>query len=146
MHHGYDKGERRGEMGEGDGMSGMDGGRGRGMRAERRANRFARMDANGDGVITAEDLQARAGERVGWFEKKRLHVLDKDGDGKVSAEEFTARSRQKFADMDLNGDGKITGSDLPPGMAERWQKSTGAGKPADGEAPATEAPGGKSQQ
>lgn len=117
-----------------EGMSGMagmegkgdEGGRGRGDRAERRAERreqrFSRMDANGDGVITAADLEARTAERLGWFQKKQLHVLDADGDGTVSRDEFTARSKQRFADIDLDKDGKITAADLPPGMAERWEK------------------------
>ncbi len=115
-----------------DGMSGMEGGpgdearRGRGDRAERRAERrvqrFARLDANGDGVITAADLEARAAERLGWFRKMQLHVLDADGNGTVSRDEFTARGKQRFADIDLDKDGKISAADLPPGMAERWEK------------------------
>lgn len=101
--------------------------RGRGKRAERLAKRFERLDANGDGVITAADLEARAGERLSWFQKKKLHVLDKDGDGKVSAEEFAARSKQRFSDIDLDNDGKITVADLPPWAAERWNKKSDQG-------------------
>lgn len=94
-------------------------GRGRGAR---RAQMFARLDANGDGVVTIQDLDARASVNIAYAQKKRLHVLDKDRDGKVSRDEFAARPKQKFADLDLDGDGKITASDLPPRMAERWQK------------------------
>jgi EF hand len=83
-----------------------------------------RTDASGDGVITAADLEARSAERIGWFQKKKLHVLDKDSDGKVSREEFTARAQQRFADLDLDRDGKITTADLPPGMATRWEKKS----------------------
>ncbi len=96
-------------------------------RAERMAKRFELLDANGDGVITVADLEARASERVGWFQKKKLHVLDKDGDGKVSADEFAARSKQRFADIDLDKDGKITAADLPPWAAERWTKKSDQG-------------------
>ncbi|MGD9670023.1 MAG: EF-hand domain-containing protein [Hyphomicrobiaceae bacterium] len=102
--------------------------RGRGNRAQRSAERFARLDVNGDGVITTADLEARTSERLSWFQKKELHVLDKDGDGKVSADEFAARSKQRFADIDLDKDGRITAADLPPGMAERWNKKSA---PAD---------------
>jgi hypothetical protein len=83
-----------------------------------------RTDASGDGVITAADLEARSAERIGWFQKKKLHVLDKDSDGKVSREEFMARAQQRFADLDLDKDGKITTADLPPGMATRWEKKS----------------------
>ncbi len=119
-----DRGRGMGRMGD---EAAMDRDRGPGKRAERRAERqakrFARMDANGDGVITAADLEARSAERIGWFQKK-LHVLDKDSDGKVSREEFTARAQQRFADLDLHKDGKITIADLPPGMATRWEKKS----------------------
>lgn len=94
-------------------------GRGRGAR---RSQMFASLDANGDGVVTMQDLDERAAVNIAYAQKKRLHVLDKDRDGKVSRDEFAARPKQKFADLDLDGDGKITASDLPPRMAERWQK------------------------
>lgn len=134
-HHGY----HRGHYGKHDGMKQRDdaaegsdaaggnaeaprGEQRREKRAEYRAQRFDRLDVNGDGVITATDLEARKGERIGWFQKKQMHVLDKDGDGKVTQDEFTARSKQHFADVDLDKDGKITAFDLPPGMADRWTK------------------------
>lgn len=95
---------------------------GRGDRGARRAQMFARLDANGDGTITMADIDTRSATGVAYAQKKRLHVLDKDRDGKISREEFSARSKQRFADLDLDSDGKITASDLPPRMAERWQK------------------------
>lgn len=98
--------------------------RGRGNRSERITKRFERLDANSDGVITIEDLQARSSERISWMQKKRLHVLDKNSDGKVSSEEFAARSKQRFGDIDLDNDGKITVSDLPPWAADRWNKKS----------------------
>lgn len=91
-----------------------------------RAERFAKLDINSDGAITADEVNARDAERITWMQKKQLHVLDKDGDGKVSQDEFTARSKQRFADNDLDSDGKISATDLPPGMAERWTKSQNA--------------------
>jgi Ca2+-binding EF-hand superfamily protein len=96
-------------------------------RAERSQMRFERLDANGDGVIDTADLEARAAERIAWFQKKKLHVLDKDGDGKVSRDEFAARSKQRFAELDLDNDGKITVADLPPGAAELWNKKSDQG-------------------
>ncbi len=94
----------------------------RGGRGARRAQMFANLDANGDGVLTMQDFDAKAAANIAFAQKKRLHVLDKDRDGKVSREEFAARPKQRFADLDLDGDGKITASDLPPRVAERWHK------------------------
>lgn len=98
----------------------------RGKREGRRGGRsdrmFARMDANGDGVIDMNDLMTRVAERIDYAKRKRMHVLDKDRDGKVSADEFMARRKQRFVDLDLDGDGRITAKDLPPMMAERWEK------------------------
>lgn len=104
------------------GAAAVDGRRGQVDRTARLAERFARMDANSDGVITASDLEARFSERLAWQSKKRMHVLDKNRDGKVTREEFEARAKQRFADMDLDSDGKISASDLPPGAAARWQR------------------------
>lgn len=98
-------------------------------RGERRAERFARLDVNGDGVITMADFEAGAADRLAWAKKKRMHVLDKDRNGNVSREEFTSRAKQRFADADLDQDGRITSSDLPPHMAERWQKGPGGKGP-----------------
>lgn len=94
-----------------------------GGRGARRAQMFANLDANGDGVVTMQDLEAASGANLAYARTKRLHVLDKDRDGKVSREEFAARPKQRFADLDLDGDGKITATDLPPRMAARWQKA-----------------------
>lgn len=94
----------------------------KGRRGARRAQMFERMDANGDGVIDMTDLLARANERIDYAKRKRMHVLDKNGDGKISLDEFTARSRQRFADLDLDNDGKITAKDLPPRVAEFWEQ------------------------
>jgi len=128
-------------MQDGDDGSRMEGRRGRGGRGERgawRQKRFERMDANGDGVITIEDLQTRSAERNAYAKKKKLHVLDKDGDGKVSADEFLTRAKQRFADKDLDMDGKITAADLPPGMAERWAAKSASKSVGEAASPAVE--------
>lgn len=98
-----------------------------GWRGAWRERQFSRMDANGDGVVDKADMEARAGEMIAYAKKKMMHVLDKDRDGKISKEEYGARPRQKFADIDLDSDGKITAADLPPRMAERWQRRSGEG-------------------
>ena len=58
---------------------------------------FQKADANKDGKLTAEELQARVKE---WSKE-----LDANGDGKVSPDEFIG---QRFAIVDVNKDGVVT--------------------------------------
>jgi hypothetical protein len=99
-------------------------------------------------VLAAHERGFGRGGMSGHEMRGMMHDMPGHGmmGGMMGMGGMMAGSGLDFAELDADGDGKITGSDLPPGMAERWQKSTGAGKPADGEAPATEAPGEKSQQ
>ena len=57
--------------------------------AERAANMFARLDADGDGALSRDALEARQG-RGGDMVQRLLNRADTDGDGAVSAEEFEA--------------------------------------------------------
>ncbi len=69
---------------------------------------FSDLDVSGDGVITAEDFQARQAER--------FSAMDADGDGSVNAEEFTAsaaeraseRAGEMFERLDVDGDGLLS--------------------------------------
>jgi len=90
---------------------------------ERTGERFQDLDKNGDGFIAAQELSASHEEQMAYQVKKLMHRLDKDHDGKVTKDEYTARAKARFANLDLDGDGKITVADLPPGMAKRWGKS-----------------------
>ena len=86
---------------------------------------FETLDTNGDGSITASDLEA-AGDA-------RFAELDADGNGQVSEEEFVARSMALAAEraatmferLDADGDGALSRDVLEArsgrgsGMAER---------------------------
>ena len=48
-----------------------------------------------------------------------LRMFDTDKDGKVTKDEFMAGVRKRFAEMDLNNDGRITDEDLPPMLRGR---------------------------
>jgi Ca2+-binding EF-hand superfamily protein len=92
----------------------------------RTRERFARFDANSDGVIDATEVEAvlkGRGERfarMGEFRQKRiLSRWDGDRDGKATKDEFLATVKRRFAAFDLNGDGRITDEDLPPTMRGR---------------------------
>ncbi len=74
---------------------------------------FQELDANADGQITKEEMQAHRAQR---FTK-----ADTDGDGQVSLEEMQAAAQQKandkvakmFEKHDANGDGVLSTDELP---------------------------------
>ncbi|HEY0412377.1 MAG TPA: EF-hand domain-containing protein [Allosphingosinicella sp.] len=68
-------------------------------------DRFAAMDANKDGFVTAAELGAAAGpERAA----RMIERLDTDKDGKVSAAELSQRMLGMFDLADANHDGTLT--------------------------------------
>jgi hypothetical protein len=68
-------------------------------------DRFAEMDANKDGFVTAEELGGAegAGRAAGMVAR-----LDSDKDGKVSLAELSARMLASFDFADSNKDGILT--------------------------------------
>ena len=48
-----------------------------------------------------------------------MRAFDTDRDGKVTKDEFMATVRSRFAQLDLNNDGRITDEDLPPRLRGR---------------------------
>ena len=56
------------------------------MRAQRAAQRIIdRLDANGDGVLTKEEIESR--------QKKRFALLDRNDDGKIERQEMPKHGR-----------------------------------------------------
>lgn len=69
---------------------------------------FAKADVNGDGDLSvAEMLLMREQRRLKHLERRRNH-LDADGDGKVTAAEFAAARAGFFDRADADGDGALT--------------------------------------
>lgn len=93
----------------------------------RTRSRFARWDANSDGVVDAGEAEARIARRIerrfnrhGNRRMERiLRRLDTDRDGKVTKQEMEARVTERFKRMDLTSDGRITDDDLPPMLRDR---------------------------
>ncbi len=88
--------------------------------------RFARLDANSDGVLDVEELQEQLGRRSDRRRRfgdrmmsRRLARLDTDRDGKITRQEFDARAGVLFERFDLTRDGRITDDDLPPFLRGR---------------------------
>lgn len=82
--------------------------------------RFKALDRNGDGYIDKPELEAAQADEIAYRVKRMMHDLDRDKDGKISREEFLARSKERFARLDLNDDGKIDADDMPPSAKSEW--------------------------
>jgi Ca2+-binding EF-hand superfamily protein len=94
---------------------------------QRQAERFARMDTDGDGRLSVDELHAGLQRE----RSERMHKwLDRDGDGFVSAEELAAMQNKRFAKMDANGDGVLDKDEMRSSRrdmkdrAVRGQKTT----------------------
>ena len=102
---------------------------------------FARLDKNGDGVLDASEIEAAVLPRMSQgrgHDAKRGAVGPAneflrrfgDKDGKVTKEAFLTEAKRRFAQMDLNNDGKINDDDLPPMQRGKGLlKSTGPAVP-----------------
>src|ERR1700761_1088146 len=79
--------------------------------------RFARMDKNGDGQLTPDEMAPRreaaapagtdaaAPPAAGGMMSRMFERLDTNHDGKVSREEYRAMAAERFDRMDINHDG-----------------------------------------
>ncbi len=81
---------------------------------QRREQRFALMDADKSNTLSADELVSPKRERRVWRGKRFVKRMDTNKDGKVSKDEMLAVARARFAEHDLDGDGKVTRSDMPP--------------------------------
>ncbi len=82
-----------------------------------RGKRFAEFDKNADGVVDEAELKARIEEKIKKRIERRVKRMtrrfDKNRDGRITKEEFNSRARERFSWNDLNDDGKLDGDELP---------------------------------
>ena len=92
--------------------------------AEARATeRFAAIDADGDGTVTREELFSEERHKARKAEKhqRMFDRLDADDDGIVTAEEFVKRI-ERLARLDSNDDGEVTRDELRAGKRGKDSK------------------------
>jgi len=76
--------------------------------------KFKELDTAGKGRITADEIAAspKAYERAEHVSGRIVKRLDTNGDGVVSREEFLAAAKLRFAHIDKNGDGFIDANEI----------------------------------
>lgn len=88
--------------------------------------RFARADRNKDGNLDAADREAFRTEMIDYRVRRIIHSFGADKDGRITREQFAAKRAERFAAMDLDGNGTITRDELP--QRGRWMRHGGHGR------------------
>ena len=76
-----------------------------GQRTHHQGFHAKKLDTNGDGMLTREEMLAK--------NAARFTSLDKDGSGSITVDEFSANLAQMFDRLDANGDGMLAPDELP---------------------------------
>lgn len=116
--------------------------------------RIVGADANKDGIITLDEFVAEAGRRFEMFDRNKDNAIDKTDrdamtkemtdyrvrrflhahgagkDNRVTREQFMAAAKERFAEHDINNDGRLDREDGGRGM--RMQRGPGMGERGPG--------------
>lgn len=98
-----------------------------------RAAMFARMDADGNGQLTAEERRAGRHARGGRHGRGHLSGADANDDGNITRDEFLARPIAHFERLDANNDGVISADERPQRRARADGESRRARMDANGD-------------
>ncbi|HST92927.1 MAG TPA: hypothetical protein VLJ13_12090 [Brevundimonas sp.] len=78
---------------------------------------FTRLDADQNSALTSPELlvltQGGAAAMGGGRLRAAIAQSDASGDSRISREEMAAGAQRLFTRMDANGDGRLTGDELP---------------------------------
>lgn len=85
--------------------------------------RFAQLDTDHDGVISAAEQEAAAKGPGG----RGLRRADANGDGTVSRDEYLAAQASRFDMMDADHDGKLTKAERDAARQRMMQRMQGGG-------------------
>lgn len=74
--------------------------------------RFAKMDADANGVVSLEEFQAYLGERKALWRERRFNEMDGNGDKQISKQEYILykqqKAEQRYQAMDVDKDGIVS--------------------------------------
>ena len=82
---------------------------------------FLRMDTDGDGRVTAAEMDAAQARMPGGTpapavtSDDKIRAIDADHDGVITASEHESGSRGMFTKMDVDGDGNLTVAEMQAG-------------------------------
>ena len=79
--------------------------------------RFAKLDRNGDGKLTPDELDMPRGDKApspqrAQFAQRRFDKLDSNHDGVVTLNEYVAEAVAKFNKLDVAGNGRVTAEEI----------------------------------
>ena len=79
--------------------------------------RFAKLDRNGDGKLTPDELETPRGDKApsdkrAQFGERRFEKLDANRDGVVTLNEYLAAATSKFKELDVAGNGRVTAEEM----------------------------------
>ncbi|EKF20917.1 EF-hand domain-containing protein [Nitratireductor pacificus] len=84
-----------------------------------RLERLKGADADGDGTLSAVELQDHIAKREAERKARRAaRMLDVDGDGTVTLAEIENQQKKRFALMDANDDGKLDQREMRRGARQ----------------------------
>lgn len=91
------------------------------------AARFAELDGNGDGKLSAVEIAmipvppGPSADRLRDSRQRQYQAMDANGDGLVDRKEYVDVGLGRFQALDRDGDGRITAEDLRPSGSRRGQ-------------------------
>lgn len=96
------------------------------------AARFAELDTNGDGSVSPEEMQAmmqeRANKRMSKGIERMMERLDANEDGVLSEDELPQRDPAKMIEhLDEDGDGAISAEEFEAAKEKRGGRKGGKG-------------------
>jgi len=96
-----------------------------------KAARFAKVDTNGDGQLSLEELTARGVQKAATHAEKMLERRDANGDGVLSADELSKphRSGKMFDRFDADGSGTISQEEFEEASNQMHQRGKGKHRP-----------------
>lgn len=87
------------------------------------AKRFSDTDTDGNGELTAEEIAAKADARRADRAARMVERLDTDDSGTVSAEEMAARMPgTRLMELDTDGDGAVTLEEIKAGRGKMMRR------------------------
>ena len=88
----------------------------------RREKRFGRVDVDADGLVSFDEYQSLDVQKRELLLKARFDKLDLNHDGEVSAEEYSSYLGS-FDRFDSNGDGRLTQQEMGPRQVAAVKKA-----------------------